>query len=109
MKYVLFPILYLCLIPVYFMLRNETKPKKNIILGVTLPLLAQSDPRVGDIVRRFKRNVWLCTGAMALIFAALAFRGTSLCSSLPCCRSRCSRSSAHPFSLRSASSGSSLR
>lgn len=29
MKYVLFPILYLCLIPVYFMLRNETKPKKN--------------------------------------------------------------------------------
>ena len=30
MKYVLFPILYLCLIPVYFMLRNETKPKKNI-------------------------------------------------------------------------------
>ena len=37
MKYVLFPILYLCLIPVYFMLRNETKPKKNIILGVTLP------------------------------------------------------------------------
>lgn len=29
MKYVLFPILYLCLVPIYFMLRNETKPKKK--------------------------------------------------------------------------------
>lgn len=71
-----FVVMFPCLILVAALLTNEAKPKKNIILGVTLPLLAQSDPRVGDIVRRFKRNVWLCTGAMALIFAALAFLGT---------------------------------
>lgn len=56
-----FVVMFPCLILVAALLTNEAKPKKNIILGVTLPLLAQSDPRVGDIVRRFKRNVWLCT------------------------------------------------
>ena len=43
MKYFLLAVLYLCLVPVYFMLRNETKPKKNIILGVTLPYEARQD------------------------------------------------------------------
>ena len=91
MKYFLLAVLYLCLVPVYFMLRNETKPKKNIILGVTLPYEARQDAAVLAICEQFLRQLNL----VVLILA--------------CCRSRCSRSSAHPFSLRSASSGSSLR
>lgn len=71
-----FVIMFPCLILVAALLTNEAKPKKNIVLGVTLPLLAQGDWRVRDIVRRFKRNVWLSTGVMALLFAALAFLGT---------------------------------
>ncbi|MCL2004139.1 MAG: hypothetical protein FWG72_09090 [Oscillospiraceae bacterium] len=41
----------------YFMLRNNTKPKKNIILSVTLPESAHGDPEVLAICRGFKR--WL--------------------------------------------------
>ena len=67
-----FVIMFPCLILIAVLLTNEARPKKNIVLGVTLPLLAQGDGRVRDIVRRFKRNVWLSTGVMALLFAALA-------------------------------------
>ena len=50
-------VLFLCMAPVplilYFVLRNEAKPKKNMILGVTLPKDARTDPRVLAVVRRF--------------------------------------------------------
>ena len=55
MKYFLLAVLYLCLVPVYFMLRNETKPKKNIILGVTLPYEARQDAAVLAICEQFLR------------------------------------------------------
>lgn len=38
---------------------NEAKPKKNIVIGCTLPLTAQHDPRVQGICRRYKKQVWL--------------------------------------------------
>ena len=37
-----FVVMFPCLILVAALLTNDAKPKKNIILGVTLPLLAQS-------------------------------------------------------------------
>lgn len=61
-----------CLALVAALLANEAKPKKNIVLGVTLPLAAQSDARVLAISRRFRRDVWLCCGAFAALFCALA-------------------------------------
>ncbi len=67
-----FVIMFPCLALVAVLLTNEAKPKKNIILGVTLPLPAQSDARVAEIVRRFKRNVWISCGVSAAVLAAMA-------------------------------------
>ena len=67
-----FVIMFPCLALVAVLLTNEAKPKKNIILGVTLPLPAQSDARVAEIVRRFKRNVRISCGVSAAVLAAMA-------------------------------------
>ena len=67
-----FVIMFPCLVLVAVLLTNEAKPKKNIILGVTLPLPAQSDGRVAGIVRRFKRNVRISCGVSAAVLAAMA-------------------------------------
>ena len=71
MKYFLLAVLYLCLIPVYFMLRNETKPKKNIILGVTLPFEARQDAAVQAICDQFLRQLNLVVLILALLPVAL--------------------------------------
>jgi uncharacterized membrane protein len=51
-------ILGICFIPIpiimYFVLLNETKPKKNLILGVTLPKAARQDSSVTELCRKFK-------------------------------------------------------
>ena len=67
-----FVIMFPCLVLAAVLLTNEAKPKKNIILGVTLPLPAQSDARVAEIVRRFRRSVWISCGVSAVILAAMA-------------------------------------
>ena len=67
-----FVIMFPCLVLAAVLLTNEAKPKKNIILGVTLPLPAQRDGRVAEIVRRFKRNVWISCGVSAVFLAAMA-------------------------------------
>lgn len=67
-----FVIMFPCLALAAVLLTNEAKPKKNIILGVTLPLPAQSDGRVAEIVRRFRRNVWISCGVSAVVLAAMA-------------------------------------
>ena len=71
MKYFLLAVLYLCLIPIYFMLRNETKPKKNIILGVTLPFEARQDAAVQAICDQFLRQLNLVVLILALLPVAL--------------------------------------
>lgn len=54
-------ILWVCILPLipimYFMLRNECKPKKNIIVGVTLPYEAQRDPEVLKLLERYKKEM----------------------------------------------------
>lgn len=64
-------IMYLVMLPVLIvmcvMLTNETKPKKNIILGVTVPFSAQSDPAVEELCGRFVRRLRIATLIMALL------------------------------------------
>lgn len=47
------------------LLGNEARPKKNIIVGVTLPYEAQVDPAVGELLASYKkqlrRTAWLLT------------------------------------------------
>ena len=38
----------------YFMLRNETKFKKNIVLGVTFPYTARDDADVQELLAKFR-------------------------------------------------------
>lgn len=48
------------LLPImYFMQKNECKPKKNIIVGVTLPYEAQGDGEVLALLERYKREMKL--------------------------------------------------
>lgn len=53
--------LAICFIPIlpllYFMLKNEAKPKNNLILSTTLPKEAWEDSRVQAIVKEFRRSL----------------------------------------------------
>lgn len=42
---------------VYFMQKNETKFKKNIVIGVTLPFEAREDTQVQEILRKFLKQL----------------------------------------------------
>ena len=68
-------ILWLCVIWVpammYAFLVNETKFKKNIVIGATLPFVARTDPDVLARLRRFKGQL----GAVCLVLTALALLG----------------------------------
>jgi len=60
-------ILLLCMYPIlvilYVTLVNETKPKKNIILGATLPYASLRDHRVLEVCEQFKqalrKSLWI--------------------------------------------------
>ena len=65
-------ILWAVLLPIlpilYFMQKNECKPKKNIIAGVTLPYEAQGDAEVLTLLERYgrelKRMCWVMLAAV---------------------------------------------
>ena len=72
-------ILWAAVMPVlpilYFMLKDECKPKKNIIVGVTLPYEAQNDPSVLALLERFKRELKLtCLSFLAAVVPSLFLR-----------------------------------
>lgn len=54
-------LMLICMAPVmpiiYLMLANETKPKKNIVLGVTLPYEARTDLAVERVCKGFRKNL----------------------------------------------------
>ena len=52
---------------------NETKAKKNIILGVTLPQEGREDPDVLKEVENFKKNEWLSVAVLTVLAAILWF------------------------------------
>lgn len=61
----------------YFMLCNETKFKKNITLGVTLPYDARNDAEVLAELQRFKRNIALVCAILVLLAAGGALMKNS--------------------------------
>lgn len=72
-------VLWAVILPVlpvmYFMLKNESKPKKNIIVGVTLPWEAQRDEGVLAILKRYGKELRLtCWGFLALVVPCLFLR-----------------------------------
>lgn len=67
---ILFFLLLACTVPVlliqYVTERNEAKPKKGLILGVTLPPEGQQLPEVQAVVARFKRELnFVCLALLA--------------------------------------------
>lgn len=61
------------LVPImYFMLKNECKPKKNIIVGVTLPYEAQQDETVLALLERYKKEMKItCWASLAAVVPGL--------------------------------------
>ena len=61
------------LIPLmYFTLKNECKPKKNIIIGVTLPWEGQRDGEVLACLERFKKEMKaVCWGMLGIVVPCL--------------------------------------
>ena len=64
-------ILWVCmiwLVPLmYWQLNNETKAKKNIILGVTLPYVGRSHPKTVELVTQFRRRLKVICWALAVV------------------------------------------
>lgn len=70
----IFFLLIWCVVPLMAgLLCNEAKPKKGIVLGVTLPYVARSDPRVLGILRRFKRGEWVWAAIITVVWLPLHF------------------------------------
>ena len=64
---------------VYFMQKNECKPKKNIITGVTLPYEAQGDEEVLALLERYKRELKrMCWVMLAAVVPGLFIRSVGL-------------------------------
>ena len=49
-----------------WMLINETKFKKNILLGLTLPQEAHEDPEIKEICDKFKKSEWIVCAFLIL-------------------------------------------
>lgn len=69
MKIIMFAFCYPILPIMYFILKNELEPHKNIILGVTLPADELHNPDVMKIVTKTKKSMY----RMAIILAILPF------------------------------------
>ena len=64
---------------IYFTLKNECKPKKNIIVGVTLPYEARNDVSVLAFLERYKKELKLtCWGFLAIIVPCLFIQSFSV-------------------------------
>ena len=56
----------------YFQLKNECEPKKNIIVGVTLPYSARYDPEIRAMLERYKREMkGACWASLAAVVPCL--------------------------------------
>lgn len=70
-------IFYVLLVPVVFLvvglLYSAAKPRKNIIIGTTVPYGAQTDPDVLKICRSYKKSLIIAGGVLLLLSAAVFF------------------------------------
>ncbi len=76
-------ILFICFFPlpiiIYFILRNEAKPKKNIILGVTLPHRARRDDAVANLVKQYLTHQTIALFVLtALVIPTFFFKHESI-------------------------------
>lgn len=75
MLVLMFPVLPI----IVAILANEAKPKKNIVIGVTLPYEARQTEQVQAACRAYRRRLWLWCGVLcALLLPSLLFRHDSL-------------------------------
>lgn len=69
----------------YFMLVNEAKFKKNIVVGVTLPYDAREDEQVQESLKRFKKQqLWICIFLLVIAVPCLFARGITITMTLWC-------------------------
>ena len=65
-------LMVVCFFPIapilYFVLRNHTKPKKNLIINVTLPLEAQEDEQVLAYCKTYRKRLGIAALAFTVIF-----------------------------------------
>ena len=54
---ILWGCLLITLAAMYFTQRNETKFKKNIVMGATLPFEARQDSKVNQLIEAYKKNL----------------------------------------------------
>jgi len=78
---IMFLCCYFALPIIYFMMRNEAKAKKNIVIGVTLPYSARISPEVQNILNKFRQNLdkmfiimtLACFGAFFIPYFSVSF------------------------------------
>ena len=78
---ILFVCFYLVLPILYVSMRNETRAKKNIVLGVTLPYDARHAPQVEAVCARFRRNLtiqFVLLTALALLSFCIRWQSVVL-------------------------------
>lgn len=73
-------ILCIWIVPLmYVVLKNETKFKKNLAVGVTIPYVGRSDPEVQHLLEQFKRRLkWCCLLLFLVGTTLLAVKGMGL-------------------------------
>ena len=82
----LIPWLSLAWLPVflYFAHRNETRFKKNIVVEVTLPFQARTDPEVLGILAQFKKQIlWVNISPCFLLHCCFSGSRAMLCLGVP--------------------------
>lgn len=72
-NFAIFICMYMVLPILYFVLRNESKPKKNIVLGVTLPYTARDSREVQAISGRFRKNLLIMLVVLTVLGAGGVF------------------------------------
>lgn len=64
---------------VYVMMKNNCKPKKNIIVGATLPYEAHNDEAVLKLLERYKKEMkWTCWAMLALSVPSLFIKSAGI-------------------------------
>ena len=69
--------LAICFVPllpvIYFTMKNEVKPKNNLILSTTIPKEAWEDPRVLAITKKYTKELTITCILLALLYIPAFF------------------------------------
>ena len=69
--------LAVCFVPIlpviYLTMRNDVKPKNNLILSTTLPKEAWEDPRVLTITKKYVKELTILCILLALLYIPAFF------------------------------------